>query len=227
MGRAPRVDIGNLVHHVLNRANGRREIFAEADEYRHFEMLLKAAIDKYNMRLLAYVLMPNHWHLILHPRSDGDLSLFMQWLSLTHTQQYHVWKQTIGHGHIYQGRYKSFLIEEDRYLWAAIKYVERNPVRAKLVRRVEQWKWGSGYRRLDGTTRERAILSDPPVNLPRNYRALVNEPDKDDDLANLRISAEKGRPLGTSKWTERMVERFQLQATLRGRGRPKSERNGT
>lgn len=221
MGRAPRVDEGNLVYHVLNRANGRRTIFAEQDEYRHFEMLLKDAVDKFNMRLLAYVLMPNHWHLILNPRGDGDLSLFMQWLTLTHTQQYHVWKQTVGHGHIYQGRYKSFLIEEDRYLWAAIKYVERNPVRAKLVKRVEQWKWGTGYRRLDGTKKQRELLSEPPIELPRNYRSWVNEPDKPDDLISMRTSAEKGRPFGTMQWTERMIERHGLEATTRAPGRPK------
>src|SRR3989344_7919642 len=115
MCRAPRVDIGNQVYHVLNRANSRRTIFSDPDEYLHFEMLMKKAIEKYSMRLLAYTLMPNHWHLLLYPRGDGDVSLFMQWLTLTHTQQYHVWKETTGHGHICQGRYKSFLIETDAY----------------------------------------------------------------------------------------------------------------
>src|SRR3989344_586902 len=155
MGRAPRVDVGNLVYHVLNRANYRSTIFSTANEYRHFEDLLAEAVRRYHMRLLAYVLMPNHWHLVLYPRSDGDVSLFMQWLTLTHTQQYHVYTKTIGHCHIYQGRYKSFLIEKDNYLLAAIKYVERNPVRAKLAKRVENWQWGSGYRRLEGKATER------------------------------------------------------------------------
>ena len=221
MGRAPRVDVRNLPYHILNRANNRTTIFGEPDGYRHFEMLLKNAVDRFNMRLLAYVLMPNHWHLILYPQGDGDVSLFMQWLTLTHTQQYHVWKQTTGHGHLYQGRYKSFLVEEDAYLLTAIKYIERNPVRAKLVKRVEQWRWGSGYRRLDGSKKERELLFDPPIDLPRNYRAWVNEPDKEDDLTDLRISATKGKPFGTMKWTERMVERFGLQATMRVPGRPK------
>jgi len=221
MGRAPRVDERNLVYHVLNRANSRRTIFSIPDEYRHFELLLKEAVEKFDMRLLAYVLMPNHWHLILYPKADGDLSFFMQWLTLTHTQQYHVWKETTGYGHIYQGRYKSFLIQEDQYLATAIKYVERNPVRAKLAKRVENWKWGSGYRRLDGTKKERSILADLPIELPRNYRDWVNHADKEDDLSALRTSTEKGKPLGTMSWMERMVERFGLQATMRAPGRPK------
>ena len=220
MGRAPRVDIKDLVYHVVNRANSRRTIFHEPDEYRHFEMLLKDAVERFNMRLLAYALMPNHWHLLLYPRSDGDMSLFMQWLTLTHTQQYHVWKQTTGHGHIYQGRYKFFLVENDSYLLAVIKYIERNPVRAKLVRKVENWKWNSGYRRLGGSRKEQSLLSDPPIDLPRNYRAWVNESEKEDDLANIRISIINGKPLGTMTWVERIVERFGLEATLRGRGRP-------
>jgi len=98
MGRAPRVDVGDLVYHVVNRANSRRTIFEMPDEYKHFEMLLEDAIERFDMRLLAYTLMPNHWHLLLYPRADGDLSRFMQWLTLTHTQQYHVWKQTTGYG---------------------------------------------------------------------------------------------------------------------------------
>jgi len=221
MGRAPRVDVGNLIYHVLNRANGRRTIFHEADEYRHFEMLLKDAIDRFDMSLLAYVLMPNHWHMILYRRADGDLSLFMQWLTLTHTQQYHVWKQTTGHGHIYQGRYKSFLIENDQYLLTAIKYVERNPVRAKLSNKVEHWRWSSGYRRLDGSRKEKKLLSELPIDLPRSYRTWVNQSDKPEDLHELRISAEKGKPFGAIEWIKKIVERFGLKATTRGRGRPK------
>lgn len=221
MGRAQRVDVGNLVYHVVNRANSRRTIFQERDEYVHFEMLLTDAVNRFDMRLLAYTLMPNHWHLILYPRTDGDLSLFMQWLTLTHTQQYHVWKQTVGHGQIYQGRYKSFLVDTDSYLLTAIKYVERNPVRAKLARRVEEWRWGSGYRRLEGTTAQRKLIADSPVDLPRNYRTWVNTADKDDSLAEIRTSGEKGKPFGTAEWVEQVVEKFALQATMRSGGRPR------
>src|SRR3989338_5803672 len=160
MVRVARVDVGDHVYHVLNRAVGRLTIFDVDEDYRCFVDLLREAKEMTDMRILAYALMPNHWHLLVYPRGDGDVSLFMQWLTLTHTQQYHVWKQTTGHGHIYQGRYKSLLVEKDAYLHTVIKYIERNPVRAKLVRKVEAWKWGSGYRRLDGGSKERSLLSD-------------------------------------------------------------------
>ena len=155
MPRVPRIDIGGHIYHIINRANGRKTIFHTKEDYIHFEKLLEEAKKKFNMRILAYVLMPNHWHLVLYPKHDGDLSVFMQWLTLTHTQQYHAKKKSTGHGHIYQGRYKSFLVGKDSYLLAVIKYIERNPVRAKLVKKVEQWQWGSGYRRLNGTTKEK------------------------------------------------------------------------
>jgi len=221
MSRAPRVDVGDQIYHIINRANARQTIFHSDDDYRHFELLLNEACERTHMRLLAYVIMPNHWHLVVYPRKDGDLSLFMQWLTLTHTQQHHAKKKRIGYGHLYQGRYKSFLVEKDNYLFAVIKYIERNPVRAKITKTVEGWKWGSGYRRLDGTVQERAILSEPLLDLPARYRQWVNQPDKEDELEIVRESVNKGKPFGPMKWTERMVERFKLELTTRLPGRPK------
>ncbi|MDO8742624.1 MAG: transposase [bacterium] len=221
MPRAPRIDVGGQIYHVINRANSRQTIFESENDYRHFERLLKEAVDRTGMRILAYVLMPNHWHLILHSYEDGDLSSFMQWLTLTHTQQYHAYRETIGYGHVYQGRYKSFLVEDDNYLLAAIKYVERNPVRARLTKRVEGWQWGSGYRRLDGTVEEKKLLARSPVDLPSGYRAWINQPDKEDELEDIRISVNKGKPFGTMRWVEYMVERYGLELTTRKRGRPK------
>lgn len=221
MPRAPRIDVGNHIYHVINRANGRQTIFHKPADYQHFESLLGEASERCGMRILSYALMPNHWHLLLYPKNDGDLTSFMQWLTLTHTQQYHVRKRTIGYGHIYQGRYKSFLVEKDSYLLTALKYVERNPVRAKLSKTVEAWKWGSGHRRLEGNEKEQKLISTPPIELPRNYRAWVNTPESNKELEAIRTSVNKGKPLGTMKWTERTVERFGLELTTRGRGRPK------
>lgn len=99
---------------------------------------------------------------------------------------------------------------------------ERNPVRAKLTRAVESWRWGSGYRRLKGTPKERELLADPPIDFPRNYRQWINTPDKDETVQTIRNSVSKSKPFGTMQWTERMVEKFGLEATLRKRGRPKA-----
>ena len=107
MGRAKRADDGGMVFHVLNRANARSTIFEKPEDYAAFERVLGEALDRVEMRVLAYCLMPNHWHLVLWPRRDGDLSKFMGWLALTHTQRWHALHRTTGTGHLYQGRFKS------------------------------------------------------------------------------------------------------------------------
>ena len=89
-----------MVFHVLNRANARATIFEKPEDYAAFERVLKEALDRVDMRVLSYCLMPNHWHLVLWPRRDGDLSRFMGWLTLTHTQRWHAHHHTVGTGHL-------------------------------------------------------------------------------------------------------------------------------
>ncbi len=87
MGRIPRVDVGNIIYHVINRANARLPLFENDDDYELFEEILTQAKEKFDIRILSYCIMPNHWHLVLYPKNDGDVSMFMQWLTLTHTQR--------------------------------------------------------------------------------------------------------------------------------------------
>jgi len=99
------------VYHVLNRANARMQIFGTPEDYEAFERILDEAVGRVKMRLLAYCVLPNHWHLVLWPRENGDLSAFVGWMTLTHTQRWHAHRQSVGSGHVYQGRFKSFLVE--------------------------------------------------------------------------------------------------------------------
>ena len=124
MGRALRVTAGDTVYHVLNRANGRQALFDDEGDYAAFERVLAEAQQRLPMRLLAYCLMPNHWHRVLWPFGDGDLSRFLAWL--THTQRWHADRHTTGSGHLYQGRFKSFLVQTDAHLLTVCRYVERN-----------------------------------------------------------------------------------------------------
>jgi putative transposase len=110
MGRALRAAVGGMVYHVLNRANGRATLFHKDGDYEAFERILEEAGSYCAVPLLAYCLMPNHWHLVLRPRGDGELSRFVGWLTLTHTQRWHAHYQAVGMGHLYQGRFKSFPI---------------------------------------------------------------------------------------------------------------------
>ena len=116
MGRPLRTTSGGLVYHVLNRANAGIRIFEKVGDYEAFERIVEEAAERVAMRVLAYGLMPNHWHFVLWPREDGDLSRFVGWVTLTHTQRWHARRQNEGSGHVYQGRFKSFLIESDEHL---------------------------------------------------------------------------------------------------------------
>ncbi|KKW47113.1 hypothetical protein A3C21_04070 [Candidatus Kaiserbacteria bacterium RIFCSPHIGHO2_02_FULL_59_21] len=220
MVRVARVDVGNHVYHVLNRAVGRLTIFNENEDYRCFEDLLIEAKEMTDMRILAYALMPNHWHLLLYPENDGDMSTFMHWLTNAHTRRVHAFTETIGTGPLYQGRYKSFLTKTDHHLLTVLKYIERNPVRARLAKRAENWRWGSARLRLHGTPQQKRLLSESPVALPRSYRAWINTPDSEKDLATLRESVNRGAPYGSARWVEQMVDTYRLASTIRKPGRP-------
>jgi putative transposase len=223
MPRLARVDVGGEIYHIINRANGRLQIFSNDEDYRLFEKILLDAKELTGMRILAYVVMPNHWHLILHPEHDGDLGLFMHRLTNTHTRQVHVRTGTIGSGHLYQGRYKSFLVDTDTYLTTLIKYVERNPVRARLTKTCEAWRWGSAWRRAHGTPAQQNLLAHSPVSLPQNYLHWVNTPDNEDDLVSIRHSVNKGVPYGREWWVDAMVTTYKLETTLHAPGRPKNK----
>src|SRR5690606_963887 len=112
MGRPHRAAVGGYVYHVLNRANARMPIFTTDSDYWAFESILCQAVQKFKTRLLAYCLMPNHWHLVVWPHEDGELSRFIGWLSLTHVRRWHAFRQSGGTGHLYQGRFKSFPVQE-------------------------------------------------------------------------------------------------------------------
>lgn len=221
MPRNPRVDVGGEVYHVINRSNGRYKIFNTKADYRIFENLLFETKELVDMRILAYVLMPNHWHLVLYPGNDGNLGTFMHRLTNAHTRKVHALTKTNGSGHLYQGRYKSFIIDTDNYLLAVIKYVERNPVRAKLARHCEDWRWGSVCRRIRGTISERELLDDSPSPLPKNYSEWVNAADNPKDIKLIRSSVLKGVPYGREKWVGKMVDTYRLGSTQHSPGRPK------
>ena len=170
------------------------------------------------MRVLAWCVMPTHWHFVLWPRDDGDLSEFMRWLSVTHAQRWHAAHRTAGTGPLYQGRFKSFPIEEDDHLLAVLRYVERNPLRANLVEQAEAWRWSSLWHRVHGN--EAGLVDDGPLTLPRRWRQHVQSPQTEAELAALRRSVVRGSPFGEGSWQQRTAKRLNLQSTLRPRGRP-------
>lgn len=221
MARTPRNALGDTVYHVLNRANGRMTIFKKDQDYQALEVLLQEAKGKYPMRILAYCLMPNHWHLLLYPRGDEDMPRFMRWLGLTHTQRWHTAHRTIGYGHLYQGRYKSFPVQTDEHFLQVARYIERNPLRAKLVEQAQEWRWSSLYRRHVGTKKDKEFLSPWPVPRVSDYLHWVNTPQPTEEVDTIRYAIKRGRPYGGEEWIQETAQKLHLEATLNPRGRPK------
>ena len=220
MPRTARVAPGGMVFHVLNRGVARMQLFEKPADYQAFEGVLRECHDESPMRICAYSLMPNHWHLLLWPKRDGDLATFMQRLTITHVRRWQQHRGYVGLGHVYQGRYKSFPVESDEHLWVVARYVERNALRADLVLRAEEWRWSSLWRRYHGTEDERSLLAAWPIDMPEDWLERVNRSDDKEELEALRRSVQRGRPYGRPEWQKKIAKRLGLESAYRPTGRP-------
>lgn len=222
MPRAARIAPGGMVFHVLNRGNDRRTIFEDDGDYEAFLRMLYQIQQAAPMRVLAYCLLSNHWHMLLWPEHDGDLARFMHRLTTAHVRRWHLHHRSVGRGHLYQGTYKSFPVQEDQHFYTVCRYVERNALRAKLVRRAERWRWGSLAQSLKEQGLEETVeLSKWPVSRPRDWVELVNAAQTEAELEALRTSVQRGRPFGRADWQHSTAQQLGLEFTLRPRGRPR------
>ena len=221
MPRRPRVATGNYVYHVLNRASRRDRIFETDQDYLSFLKVLEQARSKANCRLLSFCVMPNHWHLVLWPKGDDDLSEYMRWLTVTHTQRWHAFHGTSGTGPLYQGRFKSFPIQADDHFYTVCRYVERNALRANLVRKAENWRWGSLREHVNPMGI--VTLDRWPIPAPKDWEKIVNEPQTEAELIAIQKAIKRGCPFGGDRWIRTTAKRLQLESTLRPIGRPKKD----
>lgn len=227
MPRRLRIDRGGIAYHVLNRRAGRLPLFESDEDYAAFEEVLEQTHARLPMRVIAYCLMPNHWHLVLWPTRDGQLSAYMQWLTTTHMRRWHAQRGTRGTGPVYQGRFKSFPIQQDAHFLTVCRYVERHALRAKLVRHAENWPWCSLARRRQKAAASAWLMGrdEWPVTPPRNWRAVVNRAESEAELEAIRRSVSRGAPYGEPSWQRRTATRLHLESSLRPPGRPKRTRH--
>jgi putative transposase len=218
MPRTARASVGGIIYHALNRGNRRADVFHKPADYDAFLEIIAEARQRLSVDLFGYCLMPNHFHLVLRLHHDGDLGRWMRWLLTAHAQRYHRHYNTTGH--VWQGRYKAFPIQDDGHLATVLRYVERNPLRAELIARAEHWKWSSLPGRL---ARDPLLWLDKPAPRDSHWVKRVNEPLSAGDLQRLRTSVDRERPFGSDDWTQRTAEQLGLESTLRGRGRPKKQ----
>ena len=217
MPRTSRASVGGVCFHVINRGNRRAAVFLDDADYTRFMGIVAEATERTAMRVLAYCLMPNHFHFVVRPPEDGDLSRWMQWLLTTHVRRHHRRYKT--DGRIWQGRFKAFPIQQDEHLLTVMRYVERNPLRSGLVKRAEDWKWSSLSQ--EPAMHATDLLHESPVPRYVQWSRFVNEPQSADELKSIRRGVNHEIPYGCTSWVQATAERLGLRSDLRRPGRLK------
>ncbi len=225
MSRPLRPIADGLVYHVINRGNNRQPVFMDDGDYWAFLKAIGDLKKRKPFELYGYCLMGNHIHLLLRPGSVS-ISRVVQSLLISHTQRYHRFHQS--GGHVWQGRFKSPVIQDDDHLLAVLRYIEANPVRGGLVERCGDYRWSSfrahGLGQSDALL-DRVIpyeaLAAQPAARQRRWSAYVHQAPVEAELAAIRRSSESGLPFGESSWVGRLCRRLHLDLTIRPRGRPR------
>jgi putative transposase len=221
MPRTARFIVADHCYHILNRGNHKARVFHEPADYEQFLALIRLAQQRVHVPLLAACLMPNHFHLVVRPHAPEDVSRWTQWLFTTHVRWQHAKYGTTGR--IWQGRFKAFLCQADNHLLTVMRYVERNALRANLVERAEDWRWGSlAWRRMPSPP---VALDESPVALPSYWRHLVNEPQSAVELAALRNCVNRQRPFGEEQWVIQKARELGIEDSLAPFGRPRKDRS--
>jgi putative transposase len=200
MARPRRYTPPDSVLHLVNRGNDRKRLFEAEREYEEFLNLVAAVKQRCPMRLLAYCVMPNHWHMVVWPEPGQSVAAFCHRLGTIHAIRHRRDTDTVGYGHLYQHRYHSFAIESERQYFAVMRYVEANAVRSGLVARAEDWPWSSLAER---SGPDRGLLSRGPLSLPEGWAALVNESLPTEVLAETRARLHRTRPYDLRRVTPR------------------------
>jgi putative transposase len=220
MPRTARAVEAGGIYHVINRGNGRAELFHKDADYLAFLHILAQGLTKYDVKLLGYCLMPDHWHLLLVPETADALGRYLGWVGVTHVRRHHEHYQTRGGGHLYQGRFKSFPVQSGHHLRSVACYVEANARRARLVKKAQAWPWSSAFA---GTHEGLDLPLTKWPGKPKDWLEQLNTPLDDETLKDVRQSVNRGKPLGSDAWTKAMATRLGLEHTLRGPGRPRKK----
>ncbi len=209
MPRRPRGELRGEVHHLLNRGNNRQTLFHKDSDYRCLVECMRVAKVKVPVRIFAFVIMSNHFHLVAQSKDIDTLSRFMHTWMTTHRARYRLDNE--GSGHIWQDRFRAFPVQGDGHFLTVARYVLQNPVRANLVENAFDYPWTS--------LRHPNLIDAWPVAVP-SLRSWLAEPTPADRLSDLRTSVRRQLPYGDSAWTKRTRAALGLPPSAPRRGRP-------
>jgi len=225
MPRPLRPVADGLIYHTINRGNNRQPVFCDDGDYSAFLKALSDLKVRWPFECYGYCLMSNHFHLLLRPKSCS-ISRLMQSVLVSHTQRYHRFHCTLGH--VWQGRFKSPVVQNDDHVLTVLRYIEANPLRAAVVENAGDYRWSSfaahGHGMpdplLDSLARYSGLGKSAKARQKR-WSAYVHQRPTDDELKAIRHSTASGLPYGDSRWVKRLARKLNLDLTIRPRGRPR------
>ena len=196
MARMPRLVVPGYPHHITQRGNRRQRTFFGEDDYRHYIMLVSESAREAETEIWAYCLMPNHVHLVMVPSTEDGLRATLGEAHRHYTR--HVNFRQGWRGHLWQERFHSFLMDEN-YLLATVRYVERNPVAARLCQHPAEWPWSSAHAHLEGVD-DNLVTVKPMLDRIPDWEAYLSSAALGDTSESIRRHSRSGRPLGSTEF---------------------------
>jgi putative transposase len=221
MPRIARVCAAGYPHHITQRGNNKERAFFDDEDRRFYLDLLHRYKEKYEMKILAYCLMGNHVHVLVVPEKETSLARGIGGTNLLYTQ--YINRKYNRSGRLWQNRFFSSIVEEEPYLWAVMRYIEKNPVRANMVKRAEDYEWSSARAHILGIKDD--LLSDENRFNEReikSYREFLCEDDKEINGA-IRRATSTGRPLGSEGFIKKLERILGRDIFPKKGGRPKKK----
>lgn len=221
MPRISRAVVEGVPYHVTQRGNRKEEVFFDDEGRKKYLEWLREYSQKHGLKIWAYCLMTNHVHLVVVPNYRDSLEKVLRPLHMRYAQ--YVNKERGWSGHLWQGRFFSCALD-DSYLWAAVRYVERNPVRARLTDFPEDYTWSSAASHC-GKKKDRVLSQDfPPPRIIEDWSAWLREPEKHEEVDILRRNTHKGLPCGNESFISRLETVLKRSLRFRPPGRPMKEK---
>lgn len=228
MARLPRLTISGQLHHVVQHGNDHRQIFQDADDYDAFLKWLRDASKLFKVAIHAYVLMPDHLHLLLSPSDENGLARMMQWVGRQYVPYFN--RKYKREGTLWKGRYKATVIEPERYFMACCRYIELNPVRNGLVSDPAEYLWSS-YMHHIGAKQDSIItdhskywaLGNTPFDREAAYKELTERPLESGEIKQIREATAKGWALGSAEFKLNLEKKTSRRLSPVKKGRPRKQ----
>lgn len=223
MPRIARAVGAGYPHHLIQRGNNREKIFHDKNDRKQYLSLLKKYSVKWNSPVLVYCLMSNHVHILVRPASNESLYKMMQGVTLCYTQ--YINRKYHRTGRLWESRYHSCIVEEERYLWAVSRYIEQNPVRARMVKKAEEYFYSSAQAHINGTADDVLGESLFSEKERKEYIQLLSEKMPVKEIDNVRDQTRMGRPLGGESFVRTVERSLNRSFGSRTRGRPRKSKD--